>query len=109
LNPRRRTCAAAVRSTGPDGPPSPAHTGAPELTLRRFTYFLLRARQQHCMALTFPVCVQLPTYADNVALSAFRAAAAASNRYLLPAGPAAANMQQRSAADGQTDGHRTVS
>ena len=68
------------------------------------------------------VCVQLPTSADNVALPAFaaerRAAArllltagrAANDRYLLAAGPTAANPQQRRAVDwtdlqteGQTD------
>ena len=65
------------------------------------------------------VCVQLPTCADNVALPAFaaerRAAApcccgagrAAIDRYLLPAGPTAANLPHAAAAgewDRQTDG-----
>ena len=69
------------------------------------------------------VCVQLPTSADNVALSTFVAACRAAARlllsidqYLLHDGPTAANPQERSAADKcekQTDrqlsnGHRTV-
>jgi len=64
------------------------------------------------------VCVQQPTYADNVALPAF-ARRCCSNRsiYLLSAGPPAANLQQLfcwcwpvlGQRDGQTDGHRTVS
>jgi len=37
------------------------------------------------------VYVQLPTYADNVALPAFTR----SDQYLLPAGPTAANLKQR--------------
>jgi len=41
-----------------------------------------------------PVCIQLSTYADTVALPAFGAAAAAINRYLLPAaGHTAENLQ----------------
>jgi len=50
-----------------------------------------------------------PTYADNVALPTF---AAATDRYLLPARPKAANPLHAAAAgewDRQTGGHRTVS
>ena len=58
------------------------------------------------------VCVQLPTSAVNVALPAFAAARrAAIHRYLLPAGPTAANPPRVAAAgerDRQTDGHRSV-
>ena len=57
------------------------------------------------------LCARLPTYADNVALPAFappHAAAAATDRYLLTAGPTVANLQQRVCCCGpllwQTDG-----
>ena len=60
------------------------------------------------------VCVQLPTYADNVTLLAFAAAERRAavrrviDRYLLPAGPTAANPPQRYAVvdrwDRQTGG-----
>ena len=67
--------------------------------------------------------VQLPTYADNVKLPVFAAAAAARlaaiDRYFLPAGPTAANLQQRvcccgsmletdGQTNGRTDAHCTV-
>ena len=51
----------------------------------------------------FRVHVQLPsvTYVDNVTLPAFPPAVAATiNRYLLPAGPTAANLHQRRVAAG---------
>ena len=54
-------------------------------------------RQPETAALLPPseqVCVQLPTYADNVAPPAFAAVGAAIDRYRLPAGPTAANLQQ---------------
>jgi len=64
------------------------------------------------------VRVQLPTSADNVTLLAFAAlrrcflaAAAAVDRYCLPAGPTAATSRtllQMGQTDGRTDGHRTV-
>ena len=63
------------------------------------------------------VCVQLPTYADNVALPAF-ARRCYCNRSMSPARrPTAANLQQRirccgpmlEQIDGQMDGHRAVS
>ena len=44
------------------------------------------------------VCVQLHTYADNVALPTSARAAAAIDRYLLPAGPTAANSPHAAAA-----------
>ena len=57
------------------------------------------------------VSVQLPTSADNVELPAFVAVRrAAIDRYLLAAGPTAANPQQRRAAarwDRATDGRPT--
>ena len=65
------------------------------------------------------VCVQLPTYADNVALPAFTGRCC-NNRSKYPARRAHnSNLQQRiysyycgpllGQTDGQTDGHRTVS
>jgi len=72
---------------------------------------------QHSAATAFQhIRVQLPTSADNATLLAFaaerRAAAAAINRYLLPAGPGAANPLQQHASfdrwDRQTDRHRTI-
>jgi len=58
------------------------------------------------------VCVQLLRTLTTWHLPHSSAADAAIDRCLLPAGPAAANLQQRRAAarwDRQTDGHRTVS
>ena len=49
------------------------------------------------------VCVQLPMYADNVALPAFAHCCCSNHRYPLPTKPTAANLQQL----GQTD-HFTV-
>jgi len=43
------------------------------------------------------------TYADNAALPAFARSAAAFDRYLLPAGPTAANLQQPLVAAERTD------
>jgi len=44
------------------------------------------------------VSVQLPTYADNVVLPAFVHRSAAIDRYRLPAGTTAANLQHRNEA-----------
>ena len=56
------------------------------------------------------VCVHLPMYADNLVLPHSHALTAAIDRYLQPAGPTAANLQQRvcccRSMVGQTDRHR---